>query len=121
MVQCPVPFLNRPPPPGQRLGSGRLGQPVDSRGLIGFHPLEHLAADLVLVERFTEEIPRYLERHQVRPGLTGWAQVNDLRGGEAFENRAIYDIYYTENWSLALDLKILLLTAARVLFQRHAY
>jgi len=84
--------------------------------LVGPRPMP-----IFLVERFTEEIPRYLERHQVRPGLTGWAQVNDLRGGEAFENRAIYDIYYTENWSLALDLKILLLTAARVLFQRHAY
>jgi lipopolysaccharide/colanic/teichoic acid biosynthesis glycosyltransferase len=74
-----------------------------------------------LVERFTNEIPRYLERHQVRPGLTGWAQVNDLRGGEAFTDRAMYDIYYVENWSLALDLKILLLTAARVFFQRRAY
>ncbi|HYM96413.1 MAG TPA: undecaprenyl-phosphate glucose phosphotransferase [Candidatus Sulfotelmatobacter sp.] len=84
--------------------------------LVGPRPMP-----IFLVERFTEEIPRYLERHQVRPGLTGWAQVNDLRGGEAFENRAIYDIYYVENWSLALDLKILLLTAARVLFQRHAY
>ena len=77
--------------------------------------------DQFLVERFSEEIPRYLERHQVRPGLTGWAQVNYLRGGEAFETRAMYDIYYVENWSLALDLKILALTAARVLFQRHAY
>jgi len=73
------------------------------------------------VERFTEEIPRYLERHQVRPGLTGWAQVNDLRGGEAFADRAMYDIYYVENWSLVLDLKILILTGARVFFQRRAY
>jgi exopolysaccharide biosynthesis polyprenyl glycosylphosphotransferase len=84
--------------------------------LVGPRPMP-----IFLVERFTEEIPRYLERHQVRPGLTGWAQVNDLRGGEAFENRAMYDIYYIENWSLALDLKILILTATRVLFQRHAY
>jgi exopolysaccharide biosynthesis polyprenyl glycosylphosphotransferase len=84
--------------------------------LVGPRPMP-----IFLVERFTEEIPRYLERHQVRPGLTGWAQVNDLRGGEAFADRAMYDIYYVENWSLALDLKILLLTGARVFFQRRAY
>lgn len=84
--------------------------------LVGPRPMP-----IFLVERFTEEIPRYLERHQVRPGLTGWAQVNDLRGGEAFLDRAMYDIYYVENWSLALDLKILILTAARVFFQRRAY
>ena len=84
--------------------------------LVGPRPMP-----IFLVERFTEEIPRYLERHQVRPGLTGWAQVNDLRGGEAFADRAMYDIYYVENWSLALDLKILILTAARVFFQRRAY
>lgn len=84
--------------------------------LVGPRPMP-----IFLVERFTEEIPRYLERHQVRPGLTGWAQVNDLRGGEAFADRAMYDIYYVENWSLALDLKILILTAVRVFFQRRAY
>lgn len=84
--------------------------------LVGPRPMP-----VFLVERFTEEIPRYLERHQVRPGLTGWAQVNDLRGGEAFADRAMYDIYYVENWSLALDLKILILTGARVFFQRRAY
>jgi exopolysaccharide biosynthesis polyprenyl glycosylphosphotransferase len=66
-------------------------------------------------------MPIFLERHQVRPGLTGWAQVNDLRGGEAFAERAMYDIYYVENWSLVLDLKILILTGARVFFQRRAY
>ncbi|HEY8678285.1 MAG TPA: undecaprenyl-phosphate glucose phosphotransferase [Candidatus Dormibacteraeota bacterium] len=84
--------------------------------LVGPRPMP-----IFLVERFTEEIPRYLERHQVRPGLTGWAQVNDLRGGEAFADRAMYDIYYVENWSLVLDLKILILTATRVFFQRRAY
>jgi exopolysaccharide biosynthesis polyprenyl glycosylphosphotransferase len=84
--------------------------------LVGPRPMP-----IFLVERFSVEIPRYLERHQVRPGLTGWAQVNDLRGGEAFLDRAMYDIYYVENWSLALDLKILILTAVRVFFQRRAY
>ena len=73
------------------------------------------------VERFGVEIPRYLERHQVRPGVTGWAQVNDLRGGTSIADRTIYDIYYIENWTLAFDIKILLLTVGRILFQRHAY
>ena len=90
------------------------GRRVHLEGLTGQLPWR-------VPERFTEEIPRYLERHQVRPGLTGWAQVNDLRGGEAFADRAMYDIYYVENWSLALDLKILILTGARVFFQRRAY
>jgi len=72
-------------------------------------------------DRYSGEVPRYLERHQVRPGLTGWAEVNDLRGAAPMADRSIYDAYYVENWSLALDLKIMLLTVARVLFQRHAY
>jgi len=73
------------------------------------------------VERFSAEIPRYLERHQVQPGVTGWAQVNDLRGDTSIANRTIYDIYYIENWSLVLDIKILLLTMGRVFLHRHAY
>jgi exopolysaccharide biosynthesis polyprenyl glycosylphosphotransferase len=74
-----------------------------------------------LVDRYQGEFPRYLERHQVRPGLTGWAEVNDLRGAAPIADRAMYDIYYIENWSLALDLKIFLLTAIRLFFQRQAY
>jgi lipopolysaccharide/colanic/teichoic acid biosynthesis glycosyltransferase len=73
------------------------------------------------VERFSGEVPRYLDRHQVRPGVTGWAQVNDLRGASSIAERTIYDIYYVENWSLALDLKILVLTLVRIFVQRHAY
>ena len=73
------------------------------------------------VDRFSAEIPRYLERHQVRPGVTGWAQVNDLRGDTSIHDRTIYDIYYIENWSLSFDIKILLLTVGRILFHRHAY
>jgi len=74
-----------------------------------------------LVDRYSEQLPRYLERHQVRPGLTGWAEVNDLRGAANISERALYDLYYVENWSLVLDMKILVLTALRLLFQRHAY
>jgi len=72
-------------------------------------------------ERYGAEIPRYLERQRVRPGLTGWAEVNDLRGAAPIDDRTIYDVYYIENWSLALDLKIMMLTALRMFFQRHAY
>lgn len=72
-------------------------------------------------QRYTGEVPRYLERHQVRPGLTGWAEVNDLRGAAPIADRTMYDVYYIENWSLGLDLKIVMLTAMRLLSQRHAY
>ncbi len=72
-------------------------------------------------ERYSGEVPRYLERQQVRPGLTGWAEVNDLRGAAPIGDRTLYDAYYIENWSLALDLKIVVLTALRMFYQRHAY
>jgi lipopolysaccharide/colanic/teichoic acid biosynthesis glycosyltransferase len=72
-------------------------------------------------ERYRDETPRYVERHSVRPGLTGWAEVNDLRGAAPIADRTLYDVYYIENWSLALDLKIILLTFARMFFQRNAY
>lgn len=71
--------------------------------------------------QYSGEVPRYLERQQVRPGLTGWAEVNDLRGAAPILDRTRYDVYYIENWSLALDLKIVLLTALRMFYQRHAY
>ncbi len=72
-------------------------------------------------EKYSVDVPRYLERQQVRPGLTGWAEVNDLRGAAPIVDRTLYDVYYVENWSLALDLKIILLTGLRIFFQRHAY
>ena len=72
-------------------------------------------------QQYSGEVPRYLERQQVRPGLTGWAEVNDLRGAAPIGDRTLYDVYYVESWSLALDLKIILLTGLRLFFQRHAY
>lgn len=63
------------------------------------------------VWHFKEEIPLYLVRQQVKPGMTGWAQINGLRGDTSIESRVQYDIWYIENWSLGLDLKILLKTA----------
>ncbi|TAN34331.1 undecaprenyl-phosphate glucose phosphotransferase [bacterium] len=72
-------------------------------------------------EQYSAEVPRYLERQQVRPGLTGWAEVNDLRGAAPIVDRTVYDVYYVEHWSLVLDIKIIMLTALRLFFQRHAY
>jgi exopolysaccharide biosynthesis polyprenyl glycosylphosphotransferase len=72
-------------------------------------------------ERYSGEVPRYLERGQVRPGLTGWAEVNDLRGAAPIVDRTMYDVYYIENWSLALDLKCVVLTGMRLFTHHHAY
>ena len=65
------------------------------------------------VEHFKGSIPLYMVRHQVRPGMTGWAQVNGLRGNTSIEQRVEYDLYYIENWSILFDLRILLLTPIR--------
>ncbi len=73
------------------------------------------------VDRFQRDVPRYLERHGVKSGITGWAQVHGLRGDTSIEDRTRYDIWYVENWSLGLDVKILVLTVLRVLFQEEAY
>lgn len=62
------------------------------------------------VEKFREEIPRYMIKHQVRPGMTGWAQIKGYRGDTSIEKRIECDLYYIENWTLLLDFKILLLT-----------
>ena len=58
------------------------------------------------VREFQEEVPLYMLRHQVRPGITGWAQVNGLRGDTSIEERVKYDLYYIEHWSPWLDIKI---------------
>lgn len=73
------------------------------------------------VEKFKEEIPRYMVKHQVRPGLTGWAQVNGLRGDTSIRKRIEYDIYYIENWSLGFDIKIILMTFFTGFVNKNAY
>lgn len=73
------------------------------------------------VEQFRSKIPRYLERHRVKTGMTGWAQVNGLRGDAPIEERTKFDIYYVENWSLVFDLKIILKTVHAVVFGKDAY
>lgn len=75
----------------------------------------------LFVEKFREEIPRYMVKHQVRPGLTGWAQVNGLRGNTSIRKRIEYDIYYIENWTLGFDLKIILMTFFTGFINKNAY
>ncbi len=72
-------------------------------------------------EEFDRKIPRYLERHRVRSGLTGWAQVNGLRGNTPIEDRTLYDLHYVENWSLGFDLRVLLRTVKSVIRGENAY
>lgn len=73
------------------------------------------------VEKFKEEIPRYMIKHQVRPGLTGWAQVNGLRGDTSIRKRIDYDIYYIENWTFGFDIKIILMTFFTGFVNKNAY
>jgi Undecaprenyl-phosphate glucose phosphotransferase len=72
------------------------------------------------VEQFKHRIPQYMLRHKVKAGITGWAQVNGWRGNTSLEKRIEYDLYYIENWSVSLDIKIMCLTVLRGL-QKHAY
>ena len=73
------------------------------------------------VEKFKEEIPRYMVKHQVRPGLTGWAQVNGYRGDTSIVKRIEHDLYYIENWTLGFDFKILFLTVFKGFINKNAY
>jgi exopolysaccharide biosynthesis polyprenyl glycosylphosphotransferase len=73
------------------------------------------------VREFKEKFPQYMVRHRVRAGMTGWAQVHGWRGATDLAKRIEYDLYYIENWSLALDLKILWLTVRFGLRHRNAY
>ncbi|MDR1988915.1 MAG: undecaprenyl-phosphate glucose phosphotransferase [Acidobacteriaceae bacterium] len=73
------------------------------------------------VEQFKHKIPQYMLRHKVKAGLTGWAQVNGWRGNTPLEKRIEYDLYYIENWSVRLDLKIIWLTLLKGFFHKHAY
>lgn len=75
----------------------------------------------LFVEKFKEEIPRYMVKHQVRPGLTGWAQVNGLRGDTSIRKRIDYDIYYIENWTLGFDIKIIFMTFFTGFVNKNAY
>ncbi|MCI5602591.1 MAG: undecaprenyl-phosphate glucose phosphotransferase [Clostridiales bacterium] len=73
------------------------------------------------VEKFKEEIPRYMVKHQVRPGLTGWAQVNGYRGDTSIKKRIEYDLYYIENWTFGFDIKIMFMTIFKGFVNKNAY
>ncbi len=73
------------------------------------------------VKQFEQRIPGYAARHRMKSGITGWAQVNGLRGDTSIEKRTTFDIYYIQNWSLLLDLKILIRTALQVIIPDNAY
>ncbi len=75
----------------------------------------------VFIEEFRKTVPRYMLRHKMKAGITGWAQVNGWRGNTSLEKRIEYDLYYIENWSLAFDLKIMWLTLWKGLINRNAY
>lgn len=73
------------------------------------------------VEKFKEEIPRYMIKHQVRPGLTGWAQINGYRGDTSIRKRIEYDLFYIENWTMSMDFKIMFLTLFKGFINKNAY
>jgi Undecaprenyl-phosphate glucose phosphotransferase len=73
----------------------------------------------VWVERFSQSIPRYMRRHRQKAGITGWAQVNRLRGDTSIEERTRYDLYYVENWSLLFDIKIIVKTVVDIFLGRN--
>lgn len=73
------------------------------------------------VEEFKERIPRYMIKHLVKPGMTGWAQINGLRGNTPVDKRVRYDLWYIENWTLGLDIKILFLTFFKGFVDENAY
>ncbi len=70
------------------------------------------------VQQFREKIPRYMERHREKAGMTGWAQVNGLRGDTSISERTLYDLWYIENWSVWLDMKIIIRTVLNTLLRR---
>jgi exopolysaccharide biosynthesis polyprenyl glycosylphosphotransferase len=75
------------------------------------------------VERFRQQVPRYMRRHNEKAGITGWAQINGLRGDTSIEERTRFDLYYIENWSLLFDIKIIVRTVFDILLgkQENAY
>lgn len=73
------------------------------------------------VEQFKEDIPKYMVKHHVRPGITGWAQANGLRGDTSIEDRILHDIFYIENWTILFDLKIIVKTIINGFVNKNAY
>jgi len=74
-----------------------------------------------LIDQFKHRIPKYMLRHKVKAGITGWAQVNGWRGNTSLEKRIEYDLYYIQHWSIGFDVKILFLTLWKGFFNKYAY
>jgi exopolysaccharide biosynthesis polyprenyl glycosylphosphotransferase len=75
----------------------------------------------VFVEQFRQSIPRYMDRHREKAGITGWAQINGLRGDTSIIERTKYDLWYIENWSVALDVRIIIRTFLNIFTDHNAY
>jgi putative colanic acid biosysnthesis UDP-glucose lipid carrier transferase len=75
----------------------------------------------IFIDEFRNHVPRYMLRHKMKAGITGWAQVNGWRGNTSIEKRIEYDLYYIQNWTLILDLKIMLMTLRSGFVNEHAY
>jgi Undecaprenyl-phosphate glucose phosphotransferase len=75
----------------------------------------------VFVDAFRKTIPRYMMRHKIKSGITGWAQINGLRGESPIEKRTQLDLFYIRNWSFWFDVKIILITIAKIFYDDHAY
>lgn len=75
----------------------------------------------VFVDKFRKEIPRYMQKHMIKAGITGWAQVNGWRGDTSLDKRIQFDLYYIDNWSLWLDIKIIILTIIKGFINKNAY
>ena len=75
----------------------------------------------VFIENFRNQVPGYMLRHKMKAGITGWAQINGWRGNTSIEKRIEYDLYYIQNWSIGLDLKIMWLTLWKGFVNEHAY
>ena len=73
------------------------------------------------IRKFKKHVPKYMLRHKMKAGITGWAQINGLRGNTSIQSRIDYDVYYIENWSLLFDIKIIVLTVYRMLWDKNAY
>ncbi|MFI3209876.1 MAG: undecaprenyl-phosphate glucose phosphotransferase [Peptostreptococcaceae bacterium] len=73
------------------------------------------------VDKFKDEIPRYMIKHQVRPGITGWAQISGFRGDTSIEGRIEHDLYYIENWDFTFDIKIIIITVFKGIVSKNAY
>ncbi|MEE1117819.1 exopolysaccharide biosynthesis polyprenyl glycosylphosphotransferase, partial [Methanosphaera sp.] len=73
------------------------------------------------VNKFKESVPKYMIKHHVKPGMTGWAQINGYRGNTSIVKRIEYDIYYVENWSFLLDMKIIIKTIPTLINDKNAY